>query len=168
MTNLFLLEKIPLIENINLNLLFDKEMNLRELVDAYIQIEAQLNEKETYKITKKLRYVYEDKIISFDRLLNFVIKFLNEIIYQIEAIDSGLNLSPEFYLNFPGLSNVNIKIRKNLKKSIGNITEYKLQPYIIKLYTILTSYKGTDILQKKKYQKMIEAQEDSMKYQGGY
>ena len=164
MSRLFLLDTISIASGINLNILFDKEMNYRELIECYIQIEILLDDN-SFKRTKKLRYVYEDKIISFDRLMNFVTSFLKEMVETIEAIDSGINLSPEFYLRYPGLDNTSIEIRKEIKKSIGSITEYRLQPYIIKLYTILTSFKGTDTLQKRKYKKMIEHQEMSILYQ---
>lgn len=163
--DLFLVEQINIAPNISLNLLFEKQMNLRELVECYIQISIQLDDTRFYKKTKKLRYVYEDKIISFDRLMNFINDFLEDVINIIEAVDSGINLSPDFYLKYPGLDNTSVEIRKELKKSIGNITEYKLQPFIIKLYTILTSFKGTDTLQKRKYKKMIESQELAIQYQ---
>lgn len=162
---LFLVEQINIAPNISLNLLFEKQMNLRELVECHIQIEIQLDDTRFYKKTRKLRYVYEDKIISFDRLMSFINKLLEDIISTVEAIDSGINLSPDFYLRYPGLDNTSVEVRKELKKSIGNITEYKLQPFIIKLYTILTSFKGTDTLQKRKYKKMIESQELAIQYQ---
>lgn len=171
MNNLFIVETIKIAPKISLNLLFEKEMNLRELIECCIQVEIPLQDNTTFKRTKKLRYVYEDKIISFDKLMNFIIKLLKEVVEIIEAIDSGINLSPDFYLKYPGLDNSDIEIRKDIKKSIGNITEYKLQPFIIKLYTILTSFKGTDTLQKRKYKKMIEHQEAAMLYNrenGGY
>ena len=171
MNNLFIVETIEIAPKISLNLLFEKEMNLRELIECCIQIEIPLQDDTTFKRTKKLRYVYEDKIISFDKLMNFIIKLLKEVIEIMEALDSGINLSPDFYLKYPGLDNSDIEIRKEIKKSIGNITEYKLQPFIIKLYTILTSFKGTDTLQKRKYKKMIEHQEAAMLYNrenGGY
>ena len=171
MNNLFIVETIEIAPKISLNLLFEKEMNLRELIECCIQVEIPLQDNTTFKRTKKLRYVYEDKIISFDKLMNFIIKLLKEVVEIIEALDSGINLSPDFYLKYPGLDNSDIEIRKEIKKSIGNITEYKLQPFIIKLYTILTSFKGTDTLQKRKYKKMVEHQEAAMLYNrenGGY
>ena len=91
-------------------------------------------------------------------------KNLVKIVMGMSILDSGINLTPDFYLKFPGLDNTNIEVRKEIKKSIGNITEYKLQPFIIKLYTILTSFKGTDTLQKRKYKKMIEHQEAAILY----
>jgi len=164
MKDLFLVETIVIAPKISLNLLFEKEMNLRELIECYIQVEIPIDETRTFKRIKKLRYVYEDKIISFDKLMDFINRLLREVIEIIEAVDSGINLTPDFYLKFPGLDNTNIEIRKEIKKSIGNITEYKLQPFIIKLYTILTSFKGTDTLQKRKYKKMIEHQEAAILY----
>lgn len=171
MNNLFIVETIKIAPKLSLNLLFEKEMNLRELIECCIQIEIPLQDDTIFKRAKKLQYVYDDKIISFDKLMDFIIKLLKEVVEILEAIDSGINLSPDFYLKYPGLDNSNIEIRKEIKKSIGNITEYKLQPYIIKLYTILTSFKGTDTLQKRKYKKMIEHQELAMLYnreKGGY
>ena len=132
MNNLFIVETIEIAPKISLNLLFEKEMNLIELIECCIQIEIPLQDGTTFKRTKKLRYVYEDKIISFDKLMNFIIKLLKEVIEIIEALDSGINLSLDFYLECPGLNNSDIEIRKEIKKSIGNITEYKLQPFIIK------------------------------------
>lgn len=164
MNDLFIVDSISIAPKISLNLLFEKEMNFRELIECYIQIEIPLDETRVFKRTKKLRYVYEDKIISFDKLMNFINRLLREVVEILEALDSGINLSPDFYLKFPGLDNVNIEVRKEIKKSIGNITEYKLQPFIIKLYTILTSFKGTDTLQKRKYKKMIEHQEAAILY----
>ena len=163
MKEIFLLESISITPQISINLLFDKDMNYRELIECYIEIQINL-EEETFKRIKKLRYVFNDRIISFDRLVNFIQNFLKEITEIIEAIDSGINLSSEFYSKFKSLNNSNIQLRKEIKTSIEELSEYKLQPYIIKLYTLLTSYKGTDILQKKKYQKMIESQELSMLY----
>ena len=165
MKDLFLVESILIAPKISINLLFEKEMNFQELIESYIQVAIELDEERIFKRTKKLRYVYDDKIISFDNLMNFINKLLQEVIEIIQAIDSGINLSSDFYLQFPGLDNIDIEIRKDIKKSIGNITEYKLQPYIIKLYTILTSFKGTDTLQKRKYKKMIEHQEAAILHQ---
>lgn len=165
MHNLFLVETISIAPRISLNLLFEKEMNLRELIECYIQVEIPLGEDNSaFKRTKKLRYVYEDKIISFDRLMSFILKLLKEIVETIEAVDSGLNLST-IQLNLQKFSEIDIEIRKEIKRSIENINEYKLQPFIIKLYTILTSFKGTDTLQKRKYKRMIEHQEMAMQYQ---
>ena len=163
--NAFLVDQIFITPQISINLLFDKDMNYRELIECYIRIAVQLEKDKVLKRTKKLRYVYDDKIISFDNLMTFIIKLLKEITDILDALDSGINLSPDFYLKYPGLDNTDINIRKEIKKSIENITEYKLQPYIIKLYTLLTSFKGSDTLQKRKYKKMIENQEAAILYQ---
>jgi hypothetical protein len=163
--DLFIVEEIFIAPKISISLLFEKNMNYRELIECYIRIKVQLEESKSFKIIKKLRYVYNDKIISFDNLMIFINQLLKEVTDTLDAIDSGINLSPDFYLKYPGLDNSDIEIRKDIKKSIGNITEYKLQPYIIKLYTILTSFKGTDTLQQRKYKKMIENQEAAILYQ---
>lgn len=163
--DLFIVEEIFIAPKISISLLFEKNMNYRELIECYIRIKVQLEESKSFKIIKKLRYVYNDKIISFDNLMIFINQLLKEVTDTLDAIDSGINLSPDFYLKYPDLDNSDIEIRKDIKKSIGNITEYKLQPYIIKLYTILTSFKGTDTLQQRKYKKMIENQEAAILYQ---
>lgn len=168
MLDTFIVEKIEIASGIFINLLLAKDMNLRELVECYIQVEIILDEvHKVFRKTEKLRFVIKDKIISFEALMNNVQKLLKETIKTIEAIDSGINLTQEFYLETPGIDNTPIEIRKELKKAIANINEYKLQPYIIKLYTILTSYKGTDTLQQRKYQKMIEDQEYMIRQQKG-
>ena len=164
-SELFIVEQINIAPKISLKLLFEKNMNFRELIECYIQAQVQLDDTRVFKITKKLRYVYNDKIISFDNLMIFINQLLKEITDTLDAIDSGINLSPDFYLKYPGLDNTDIEVRKDIKKSIENFTEYKLQPYIIKLYTILTSFKGTDTLQQRKYKKMIENQEAAILYQ---
>ena len=156
---LFIVDTITIEENIHLNLLLEKDMNLRELCECYIQIFIDLEKGKNYKKTKKIRFVTKDKIITLDKLMHEILILLQDTSKVIEALNSGINLTQEFYLETPGIDNSSIEIRKDLQKSIGNINEYKLQPYIIKLYTILTSYKGTDTLQQRKYQKMIEDQE---------
>ena len=166
MQDLFIIESIEYTPEVFFNLLFDKDMNLRELVEAYLQIKIKLDEHRSFIKTKKFRYVVKDKIITFDKLLNLCIELIRETIQVIKALDTGINLVSDFYLEVPGLDNTPVEIRKALKRTLENINEYKLQPYIIKLYTILTSYKGTDTLQQRKYQKMIEDQEYAMKYRG--
>ena len=158
MKNTFLVDSIEIAPSIFIDFLLDKEMNYRELIEGDIQIRIELENVTYLKRSKRLRYVYEDRIIDFDRLMNFIKSLLKEITEVIEAIDSG------FPLTFMGqpLSNVHIEIRKEVKKSIENLTEYKLQPYIIKLYTLLTSFKGSDTLQKRKYKEMIKHQEEAM------
>lgn len=165
---LFVVDSIPLIENCYLNLLLEKDMNLRELFECYIQIYIKIDSDKKYQKTQKLRFVIKDKIISFDTVMRTVLNLLKETIKTIEALNSGINFFSSFYLEVPGLDNTPVIIRKELKKSIENITEYKLEPYIIKLYTILTSYKGTDTLQQRKYKKMIENQEYMMRYKGEF
>ena len=108
MNDLFIVDSISIAPRISLNLLFEKEMNFRELIECYIQVEIPLDENRVFKRTKKLRYVYEDKIISFDKLMSFINRLLREIIEILEALDSGINLTPDFYLKFPGLDNTNI------------------------------------------------------------
>ena len=159
MIDTFVVKKIEIQKDLFINLLLAKDMNLRELIECYIQIEAVLDDTREFKKTKKIRFVTKDKIINFDTLIKHVMELLKESIKIIEAIDSGVNLTQDFYLEVPGIDNSSVEVRKELKKSIANINEYKLQPYIIILYTILTSYKGTDTLQQRKYQKMIEDQE---------
>ena len=156
---LFIVDTITIEENIHLNLLLEKDMNLRELCECYVQIFIDLENGKNYKKTKKIRFVIKDKIITLDRLMHETLILLQDATKVIEALNSGINLTQEFYLETLGIDNSPIEIRKDLQKSIENINEYKLQPYIIKLYTILTSYKGTDTLQQRKYQKMIEDQE---------
>lgn len=167
MEQLFIAEAIQITPNIAIEILFDKEMNYRELVECYIRIVISLKQNKKYKETKKLRYVYEDRIISFDSLMIFTTTFLKNVIHTIEAIDSGINLTSSLYLNSININDFDTETRKLLKKSIEEITEYKLQPYIIKLYTVLTSFKGSDTVQKRKYKKMIEHQEESIRYNTG-
>lgn len=156
---LFVVDRIKIGESFYLNLLLEKDMNLKELYECYIQVFIQLDETRVYKKTQKIRFVIKDKIITFDKLMHIVVKLLEETKKIIEAIDSGVNLTQEFYLETPGIDNVPIETRKELKKQVANITEYQLQPFIIKLYTILTSYKGTDTLQQRKFKEMIKNQE---------
>lgn len=166
--DLFQVSHIEIEENFFINLLLEKDMNLRELIYCYLQIEVLLGSDRKFQKTKKIRFVNNDKLINFDRLMTIIQNLLKSTITIIDSLNAGINLTKEFYLEIPGLDNTPVEIRKELKKSIENITEYKLQPFIIKLYTILTSYKGTDTLQKRKYKKMIEAQEEAMNYQRGY
>ena len=53
---LFLVEQINIAPNISLNLLFEKQMNLRELVECHIQIEIQLDDTRFYKKTRKFNF----------------------------------------------------------------------------------------------------------------
>lgn len=156
---LFIVDRIKIGESFYLNLLLEKDMSLKELYECYIQVFIQLDETRVYKKTQKVRFVIKDKIITFDKLMHIVVKLLEETKKIIEAIDSGVNLTQEFYLETPGIDNVPVETRKELKKQVANITEYQLQPFIIKLYTILTSYKGTDTLQQRKFREMIKNQE---------
>ena len=165
MIDLFIVDTVELSDTIKIHLMFEKDMNLTELVECYIQIEINLDSEHTFKDTQKIRYVYKDKLIGFDKLLTQIMQQIEKITKILDAIDSGLNLSSKIYLEVPGLDQTDISVRRSIKRSLGNFNEYKLQPYIIKLYTILTSYKGTDTLQQRKFKKMIEAQEDALMYQ---
>lgn len=166
---MFVVASSKISSDIYLDLKFSKEMNLRELIDCELCLRVVLNEELSISRGLPLRYVFKDKMISFEELMDKIKELINILIQEIRAINSGINLTPNFYINIPGIDNTDIEIRREIIKTLENINEYKLQSNVIEIYTILTSYKGTDQLQKKKFEKMIEAIQDANNFiQGGF
>ena len=163
--HLFVVKSRELFKNFFLEILFDKEMNLDENIYCWFRIRSELKDKKIFQKTKKVRFVVEDKMVSIETLSQEINKLISDAIKTLEALERGLNCIHDFYLQTPEVDNSLIKIPIDLKEALQNINEYKLQPYIIDLYTtVLVHYKGSDTLQKRKYEKMIEAQEDAMNF----
>lgn len=149
--------------DIYISINYPKELNLRELTSCTLIIVNQIN-YEFIKIEKEIQYVYQDQIISFDQLLIEVKKLIQELIIKLRALDSGINLLEDYYISQPGINNCDIEVKNSIIKALENLSDYKLQPYVMELYTILTSYKGSDTLQQRMFKKMIENIEDTMSY----
>lgn len=164
---LFLVKSIELEPKVILHVLFDKEMNYRENDSCYFKLEIECNEDVKYSEITKTRFVYKDTS-PIEPIVNDVIELIQKVKKSVEAIDTGLNLIDDFYINFPGLSNSSIEVRREIKRSLGNITEYKLKPFIIELYTsVLIQYKGSDTLQYRKYVKGLQAISDAQQFNRG-
>lgn len=161
----FLVKTFELAPNVILGVLFHKKTPVEEMVDCKFKISTQIADGQTYEKEFDCRYVIEDNLVSIEVIGDLIYDQIQDIIKTVESIDSGSSLLPFFTIDQESLSSTSIEVRKETKKALRNITKYKLQPYIIDLYhSVLILYKGTDTLQKRKFQKMIEAQEDAIQY----
>ena len=163
--HLFIAKSEELTKNVFLEVLFDKEMNLEEVVECYLRIKVVLPDNKKCQEVKKFRYVYKDTMVGIEELVQAVEDLLGTVLKTIEALDVGINLLEDFFLIHPGLDNSDIEVQKETRRALANLTQFKLFPYIIDLYnSVLVKYKGSDTLQQRKYEKMIQAQEDAMIY----
>lgn len=161
----FLAKTFELLKDVTLAVYFDKNQNFEEMFECKLELKIKIAEDQYVQREFNCRYVTEDKMIAIDELMKLIMKELKELIKLVESVDSGLNQLPFFTLEQQHLSSMPIDVRRDLKRALQNVTEYKLQPFIIDLYnSVLVKYKGTDTLQKRKFQKMIEAQEDAMRF----
>ena len=140
-----------------IQVLMPKDMNLREQVDCTLRILVYIDEKHTLKELKALRYINQDRLITLPELKDVVKDMLRIIKEKIKAIASGINLLPEFYLEVPDIDNQNIIVKGSILRGLEAIDEYSLEASLISIYTTLTSYKGTDTLQQRKFKRMIES-----------
>lgn len=140
-----------------IQVLMPKDMNLREQVDCTLRILVYIDEKHTLKELKALRYINQDRLITLPELKDVVKDMLRIIKEKIKAIASGINLLPEFYLEVPSIDNQNITVKGSILRGLEAIDEYSLEANLISIYTTLTSYKGTDTLQQRKFKRMIES-----------
>ena len=140
-----------------IQVLMPKNMNLREQVECVLRILVFIDEKHTLKETRSLRYVYQDKLITLPELKDAAKDMLRVVEEKIKAIASGINLLPEFYLEVPDIDNQNITVKGSILRGLEAIDEYSLEASLISIYTTLTSYKGTDTLQQRKFKRMIES-----------
>ena len=140
-----------------IQVLMPKDMNLREQVDCTLRILVYIDEKHTLKELKALRYINQDRLITLPELKDIVKDMLRIIKEKIKAIASGINLLPEFYLEVPSIDNQNITVKGSILRGLEAIDEYSLEASLISIYTTLTSYKGTDTLQQRKFKRMIES-----------
>ena len=152
-----------IIDSTYISINYPKELNLRELTTCTLIIISQID-CEFIKIHREVKYVYQDKLISFDLLLNEIKTLIKELIIKLKALDSGINLLEDYYISQPGINNCDVEIKNSIIKALENLSDYKLQPYVMELYTVLTSYKGSDTLQQRIFKRMIESIEDSMSY----
>lgn len=163
--DLFLVSSQEIQPLVKLNVYFDKNMNFRENIKCYFQLEVELADNKFYKVIEDVRYINNDNIVSPDELMKKVYQLVKKVIGIIDSLNSGANNSEGFYVDIPGISDPNLEVRKDLKKSLLAINSFNLYPYIMQLYTeVLVNYKGTDTLQNKKFKKMVEAQTDAMIY----
>lgn len=161
----FLAKSLELTKDVYLDLLFDKNQKIEELVECKFIIRVCLHDNQNCKLSFNCKYVNEDKMIPIDEITSLVKTHIDKMNQLIESVDSGINLTDNFFLEQPSIVSSSIDIRRELRRSLQNITEYKLQPFIIDLYnSVLIKYKGTDTLQKRKFKKMLEAQEDAMRF----
>lgn len=161
---LFIAKTINFSSDLRLDLLFDKEMKPEENVKCWFRITANLDKGRTFSKTSELTYVVEDRMVSIPKIKEEVYNLIQETINSLDALDQGINSLSSFYLETPGIDSDPVEVRKAIKKTLENITKYILEPYIIELYIVLVHYKGTDTLQKRKFEKMIEAQQDAMTF----
>ena len=54
MIDLFIVDTVELSDTIKIHLMFEKDMNLTELVECYIQVEINLDSEHTFKDTQKI------------------------------------------------------------------------------------------------------------------
>ena len=161
----FLAKTIKLIKDTTLAVYFDKTQNFKEMVECKLELKVKIAENQYVQREFNCRYVTEDKMISIDELSDLIIKELRELVKLVESVDSGINQLPFFTLEQQNLSSLPIDVRKEIKRQLQNISEYKLKPFIMDLYnSVLVKYKGTDTLQKRKFKKMIESQEDALRF----
>ena len=161
----FIAKRLELAQNVFLEVLFDKNMNLEETYECLFRLTIHIAEGQYCRDQFSCRYVNDDKMISIDELTDLVLENLNKMIKLVESVDSGLNQVEYFTFEQPGLSSTSIDVRRDIKSTLKSITKYKVEPIIIDLYTsVLVKYKGTDTLQKRKLQKMIESHEDALNY----
>lgn len=140
-----------------IQVLMPKDMNLREQVDCTLRILVYIDEKHTLKELKALRYINQDRLITLPELKDVVKDMLRIVKEKIKAIASGINLLPEFYIEIPGIDNEDIYVKGSILRGLEAIDEYSLEANLISIYTTLTSYKGTDTLQQRKFKRMIES-----------
>ena len=65
MIDLFIVDTVELSDTIKIHLMFEKDMNLTELVECYIQVEINLDSEHTFKDTQKKSRHKNDSLLAF-------------------------------------------------------------------------------------------------------
>lgn len=158
---LYPVSELAYTDRIKAIVLFNKNDNVRERCRCFLRLQVDLDEGGSLQMNKEVRYVNNDAMISIPELVNIFYDLVQDAKGIVDAIIKG-NYTAEEGL----VGEIPTEIDASISKALGNFNKYKLESFIIELYSNTLIYnKGTDTLQRRKYEKNIQGAMDALAYQ---